>query len=72
MNSNNNTIDKFGIEYNYIALAMNNMIGFTNNNVKDISINKTSSIVIDYSWLCIVGLVGIALFVLGIIFFRYR
>jgi len=58
MNSNNNTINKFGIEYNYIALAMNNMLRFTNNNVKSVEINKTIGIAIDDNWNCIITLIG--------------
>ncbi|KPV44796.1 hypothetical protein SE19_08600 [Acidiplasma aeolicum] len=41
MNSNNNTLNKFGIEYSYIALAMNNILKLTNNNIKNMEINKT-------------------------------
>ena len=44
MNSNNNTLNKFGIEYSYIALAMNNMLKLTNNNIKNMEINKTLGI----------------------------
>ncbi len=53
MNSNNNTLNKFGIEYSYIATAMNSMLGFTNNNIKNMQINGTESILIDYNWNCI-------------------
>ena len=41
MNSNNNTLNKFGIEYSYIAIAMNNILKLTNNNIKNMEINKT-------------------------------
>jgi len=58
MNSNNNTIDKFGIEYNYIALAMNNILGFTNNNIKNINIDKTNAIAIDWNWGNIIEIFG--------------
>ncbi len=53
MNSNNNTINKFGIEYSYIAMAMNNMLKLTNNNIKNITIDKTNAIAIDDNWACI-------------------
>ncbi|WP_201779309.1 hypothetical protein, partial [Acidiplasma aeolicum] len=52
MNSNNNTLNKFGIEYSYIALAMNNMLKSTNNNIKNMEINKTVGIAIDWGWMC--------------------
>ncbi len=58
MNSNNNTINKFGIEYNYIAIAMNNMLKLTDNNIKNITINKTSAIAIDYNWWCLLWITG--------------
>ena len=52
-NSNNNTLNKFGIEYSYIA--MNNMLKSTNNNIKNIEINKTLGIAIDWNWGCILS-----------------
>ncbi len=58
MNSNNNTINKSGIEYNYIAIAMNNMLRFTDNNIKNININKTNAIAIDNNLVCDISLVG--------------
>ncbi len=58
MNSNNNTLNKFGIEYSYIAIAMNNMLSSTNNNIKNMQINGTYSILIDYNWGCIDSLIG--------------
>ena len=60
MGSSNNTMHKFGIEYGYIALAMGNMLKDTNKNIKNMNINGTNSIIIDYSWLCIVSFVGLA------------
>ncbi len=68
MNSNNNTINKSGIEYSYIALAMNNMLGFTNNNVKNINIDKTNAIAIDWTSNCILAISGeiVAAILLGI------
>jgi hypothetical protein len=56
----NITLDKFGIEYSYIAMAMNSMLGFTNNHVKNINVKGTYGIVIDYSWLCIVAIISLA------------
>ncbi len=60
MGSSNNTMHKFGMEYGYIALAMNNMLKDTNNNIKNVGINGTDSIIMDYSWPCIVAIVGLA------------
>ena len=76
MYSSNKTLDRFGIEYSYIASAMGNMLKSTNNSVKNIEIDKTVSILIDWTWSCIVHIleylgiiagifVGIALFELG-------
>ncbi len=56
MNSNNNTLNKSGIECNYIATAMNNMSGFTDNNIKNMEINKTNAIAIDWNWFNIGGI----------------
>ena len=53
MNSNNNTLNKFGIEYSHIATAMNNMLGFVNKDIKNMEINGTNAIAIDYSFMCI-------------------
>ena len=58
MNSNNNTLNKFGIEYSYIALAMNNMLKSTNNNIENMEINKTIGIAIDDNWNCIISIIG--------------
>ncbi len=58
MNSHNNTLNKFGIEYSYIALAMNNMLKSTNNNIKNIEINKTLGIAIDNELNCILTILS--------------
>ncbi|WP_287960019.1 hypothetical protein [Acidiplasma sp.] len=58
MNSHNNTLNKFGIEYSYIALAMNNMLKSTNNNIKNININKTLGIAIDNELNCILTILS--------------
>ena len=58
MNINNNTLNKFGIEYSYIALAMNNMLKLTNNNIKNININKTLGIAIDNELNCILTILS--------------
>ena len=57
MYSSNKTLDRFGIEYSYIASAMGNMLKSTNNGIKNISIDKTVSILIDWTWSCIVHLI---------------
>ena len=74
MGSSNNTMHKFGIEYGYIALAMGNMLKDTNKNIKNMEIDKTESIIIDYSFMCIYsiimtlgGALGMALSVAAII-----
>jgi len=48
MNSNNDVLNKSGIEY--LAITMNNMLGFTNNNIKNININKTNPVTIYYNY----------------------
>ena len=58
MNSNNNTLYKFELEYSYIALAMNNMLKLTNNNIKNMEIDKTIGIAIDANYGCIYALAG--------------
>ena len=64
MYSSNKTLDRFGIEYSYIALAMGNMLKSTNNSVKNIEIDKTVGIAIDWNWGCIIStLVAIATFI---------
>ena len=66
MGSSNNTMHKFGIEYGYIALAMGNMLKDTNKNIKNIEINHTESIIIDYNWNCILSMIGTILVLAGI------
>ncbi len=58
MNSNNKTINKFGMEYLYIVLSMNNMLKLTNNNIKNIEINKTVGVAIDNNWNCIINIIS--------------
>ena len=48
MYSSNKTLDRFGIEYSYIASAMNSMLKSTNNGIKNISIDKTIGIIIKF------------------------
>ena len=52
MFSTNNTMHRFGIEYSYIATAMSTMLKSTDNNVKNIEINQTVGIAIDWRWVC--------------------
>ena len=67
--SGNSTLNKFGIEYSHIAMAMNSMLGFTNNHVKNINVNGTYSIILDFNWWCVLALsVFIASMLLAIIF----
>ncbi|WP_287960018.1 hypothetical protein [Acidiplasma sp.] len=66
-NSNNNTLNKFGIEYSYIALAMNNILKLTNNNIENMEINKTIGITIDYNW-CLVWITGFIVSLVGFAF----
>ncbi len=67
MGSSNNTMHKFGIEYGSIALAMGNMLKDTNNNIKNTTINKTESIIIDWNWGCINAIVWAVIAFLGIL-----
>ena len=60
MYSSNKTLDRFGIEYSYIASAMGNMLKSTNNNIKNININKTIGIAIDWNWNCINSILELA------------
>ncbi len=60
---------KFGIENNYISMAMNIMLGKTNNTVKSMNVSETNAMVIDYNWNCILSLVVLVAFVIGIILF---
>ena len=59
MHSGNRTLDRFGIEYSYIASAMNGMLKSTNNGIKNISIDKTIGIAVDWNILCDVAIVGL-------------
>ncbi|MCL4312294.1 MAG: hypothetical protein M1462_07730, partial [Candidatus Thermoplasmatota archaeon] len=70
MYSSNKTLNRFGIEYSYIATAMGNMLKSTNNEIKNVNIDKTVSILIDWSYICdlsvlleivsVIGLIGSA------------
>jgi hypothetical protein len=72
MYSSNKTLDRFGIEYSYIASAMGNMLKSTNNGIKNISIDKAVGIAIDWTWGCIITtgfyIATIVLIVLAAIF----
>ena len=59
MGSSNNTMHKFGIEYGYIALAMNNMLKDTNKNIRNMEINGTDVIVIDWNIWCDLSVVSL-------------
>ncbi len=59
MFSTNNTMHKFVIEYSCIATAMGTMLKSTDNNVKNMEINETVGIAIDWNWMCTVSLVGL-------------
>ena len=58
MYSSNKTLDRFGIEYSYIALAMGNMLKSTNNGIRNVNIDKTIGIAIDYRAGCIVAILA--------------
>ena len=58
MFSTNNTMHKFGIEYSYIATAMGIMLRSTDNNVKNMEINQTVGIAIDWNWFNKAGIFG--------------
>ncbi|EQB70998.1 MAG: hypothetical protein AMDU4_FER2C00205G0003 [Ferroplasma sp. Type II] len=60
MYSSNKTLDRFGIEYSYIASAMGNMLKSTNNSVKNIEINKTVGIAVFDGALYIPAILGAA------------
>ncbi len=49
----NKTLDRFGIEYSYIASAMNSMLKSTNNGIMNIGIDKTIEIAIYWTWACV-------------------
>ncbi|WP_337860337.1 hypothetical protein [Ferroplasma sp.] len=57
MNSNNITLDKFGNENNYIAMAINNMLDKTNNTVNSINVSEINAIIVDDSILSWIGLI---------------
>ncbi len=59
MYSSNKTLDRFGIEYSYIASAMSNMLKSTNNEIKNVSIDKTIEIAVDWNILYDVAIVGL-------------
>ncbi len=61
MGSSNNTIHKFGMEYSYIATAMGNMLKDTNKNIKNIEINGTNAIAIDWNIWCDLSIVSLAI-----------
>ena len=58
MSSNNIIMHKFGIENNYISMAMNTMLGKTNNTVKSMNVSETNAMVIDNNWGCILYAIG--------------
>ena len=51
--SSNKTLDRFGIEYSYIALAMKSMLKSTNNGIRNICIDKTIETAIYWTWACV-------------------
>ena len=71
----NKTLDRFGIEYSSIASAMGSMLKSTNNEIKNVSIDKTVSILIDWSYISdlsvlleivsVIGLIGSAAALVG-------
>ena len=58
MYSSNKTLDRFGIEYSYIASAMNSMLKSTNNGIKNVNISESNGIIIDANWWCVVAIIG--------------
>ncbi len=69
MGSSNNTMYKFGMEYGYIALAMGNMLKDTNKNIKNIEVDGTNAIAIDWNFGCDLVVVGTILLILSLIIF---
>ncbi len=75
MYSSNKTLNRFGIEYSSIASAMGSMLKSTNNEIKNVSIDKTVSILIDWSYISdlsvlleivsVIGLIGSAAALVG-------
>ncbi len=59
MYSSNKTLDRFGIEYSYIASAMNSMLKSTNNGIKNIGIDKTIGIAIDWNIWCVLSIIAL-------------
>ena len=58
MFSTNNTMHKFGIGYSYITMAMGAMLKSTDNNVKNMEINQTNAIAIDWNWFNLADVFG--------------
>ena len=56
---------KFGIEYSCIATAMGTMLRSTDNNVKSMELNETVGIAIYYNKDCILGIIFLAMTVIG-------
>ena len=69
MNSNNITMHKFGIENNYISMAMNTMLGKTNNTVKSMNVSETNAVIIDSYWWCAIALIGEILALISVLSF---
>ncbi len=67
MNSNNITMHKFGIENNYISMAMNTMLGKTNNTVKSMNVSETNAVIVDLSYWYIISIIGVVISIVGII-----
>ncbi len=65
MFSTNNTMHKFVIEYSCIATAMGTMLRSTDNNVKSMELNETVGIAIYYNKDCILGIIFLAMTVIG-------
>ena len=64
MYSSNKTLNRFGIEYSSIASAMGSMLKSTNNNIRNVNIDKTIGIAIDWNWGCIIStLIAVATFI---------
>ena len=58
MYSSNKTLDRFGIEYSYIASAMGNMLKSANNGIRNVNVDKIIGIAID--WNCINSILELA------------
>ena len=57
------------MEYGYIALAMGNMLKDTNKNIKNIEVDGTNAIAIDWNFGCDLVVVGTILLILSLIIF---